>query len=333
MTTPFLPADKAVPPPHGIALRVSLTESCDLRCTYCRAPSSEDEPCMTRPPLDMAEMLEVIQTLHRSVGIDKLRFTGGEPLLFRELPQLVAASAEFGIRDLSLTTNGQRLASLAGTLKRSGLHRINISLDSLDRATFHRITRGGRLDATLAGIDAALAHGLTPIKLNMVVLRDVNDHECEPLLEFGLTTGCHVRFLELMPIGVAAKHFHSSFVPSQEVRASLQGKYGFTALPGEPAATSRDFLVEDQSGRRTVCGFISPTSEPFCDGCRRLRLTHDGRLLGCLARQTSVDMRAALRVSMDAQPRMAATCVQAALAMKHLPRDLSTQRHMVCIGG
>lgn len=278
-------------------------------------------------------MLRLIHALHASVGIDKLRFTGGEPLLYRELPQLVGVCAELGVADISLTTNGQRLAALAGPLKRSGLHRLNISLDSLDGDTFRRITRGGRLDATLAGIDAALEYGFEPVKLNTVVLRDVNDHECEALLEFGLRTRCHVRFLELMPIGVASEHFEGSFVPSRETRESLDGKYEFTALPWEAAATSRDFLVKDSSGRQTVCGFISPTSEPFCNGCRRLRLTHDGRLLGCLAQQTSVDMRSVLCVGTDMQLRLAARNVLKALAMKDLPRDLSRQRDMVRIGG
>lgn len=304
-----------------------------MRCTYCRGASSDDDPCSTRSSLDLSELLRVIRALHASVGIDKLRFTGGEPLLYRELPQLVGACAELGVADISLTTNGQRLAALAGPLKRSGLHRLNISLDSLDGDTFRRITRGGRLDATLAGIDAALEYGFEPVKLNMVVLKDVNDHECEALLELGLRTRCHVRFLELMPIGVASERFQSSFVPSQETRESFQGKYEFTALPWEPAATSRDFLVKDSSGRQTVCGFISPTSEPFCNGCRRLRLTHDGRLLGCLAQQSSVDMRSVLCVGTDMQLRLAARNVLKALAMKDLPRDLSRQRDMVRIGG
>lgn len=310
-----------------------MTESCQLRCTYCRPAASDDESVTCRRPLDSAELLTLVSHLHAATGIDKLRFTGGEPLLRRDLPELIAACAKMDIRDISLTTNGQRLSALAPALRDSGLDRINISLDSLDPVTFARITRGGDLGATLAGIDAVLAQGMAPVKLNMVVLRGINDCEIAEVLEFSLRTGCQVRFLELMPIGVAADDFERQFVSSIEVRESLLERYQFEAIPGELGATSRDFLVEDGRGRKTVCGFISPTSHPFCEGCNRLRLTHDGRLLGCLAHRESVDLLPALRAAAHGGTRPLAQALGDALAMKTWPRCLSDQRDMARIGG
>ena len=317
----------------GISLRLSVTEACQLRCSYCRPVNDNAECGPSRPRLESAELLALVRHLHAATGIAKLRFTGGEPLLRRDLPSLIAACVDLGISDISLTTNGQRLPDLAATLRDSGLDRINISLDSLDPATFARITRGGDLRATLAGIDAVLAHRMNPVKLNMVALRGINDDEITDLLEFGLRTGCQVRFLELMPIGVAAGNFDERLVPASEVWQRLLERYRLEEIPGERGATSRDYLAEDGHGRRTVCGFISPTSQPFCDGCNRLRLTHDGRLLGCLAHRESLDLLPALRAAVDGDSGPLTKAVADALAMKTWPRNLSEQRDMARIGG
>lgn len=318
---------------HGIALRCSVTEACQLRCTYCRDLKGLTEADPYRPSLTEAELLTLIGSLHATVGILKLRFTGGEPLLCRELPSLVASCAELGIADLSLTTNGQRLARLARTLRCSGLARVNVSLDSLDRTIFSRITRGGDLDETLAGIHAALDEGLTPVKLNMVVLRGLNDHEVVKMFDFALHTGCHVRFLELMPIGVAASHFEEHYLSTSVVMERLATHYRLEPLPHDLGSTSSDYRVEDSQGRTTVCGFISPTSRPFCQGCNRLRLTHDGLLFSCLARRTSLDMRPALHASLAGDPTALAKTVADAFEMKHARHCLSEQREMARIGG
>ncbi|MBX7257671.1 MAG: GTP 3',8-cyclase MoaA [Candidatus Hydrogenedentes bacterium] len=318
---------------RGISLRISVTEACQLRCVYCRAETNAQSHPSNRPRLGNAELLSLVRLLHETVGIAKLRFTGGEPLLRRDLPALIAGCLELGISDLSLTTNGQRLAEQAPILRKSGLDRINVSLDSLHPATFAQVTRGGDLCATLAGIDAVLVQGMSPVKLNMVVLRGVNDDEIVNMLEFGFRTRCQVRFLELMPIGVAAATFSQRFLSSSEVLDRLATDYEFEEIPGVAGDTSRNFWVEDSRGRRTMCGFISPTSQPFCDGCNRLRLTHDGRLLGCLAHPESLDLLPALSAAAKGDCGLLADAVADALAMKMLPRELSRQRDMARIGG
>jgi cyclic pyranopterin phosphate synthase len=194
-----------------------------------------------------------------------------------------------------LTTCGQQLAEKASGLKQAGLDRINVSLDSLNPATYAEISRGGVLEKTLTGIVAARQAGLHPVKLNMVVLRGKNDGEVSDLVRFAMKHDCQVRFLELMPIGEAAADFGASFVPSAEVRERLAGTFSLTALPVDPASTSRDFLALDGHGRSTVVGFISPYSEPFCGGCWRLRLTATGFLIGCLARPVGIQLAPLLR--------------------------------------
>ncbi|MDP2983532.1 MAG: radical SAM protein [Candidatus Latescibacter sp.] len=316
----------------GISLRFSVTQSCQLRCRYCRSGRRGDHDNIGRS-LPQGELMALLHFLHQIAGIAKLRFTGGEPLLRHDLPELVAACAELGIADLALTTNGQRLAEFAGDLKQAGLHRVNVSLDSLDKDIFSAITRGGDLTASLAGIEAALAHDLQPLKLNMVVLRGVNDHETGDMLDFALKSGCHIRFLELMPIGVAAIEFDCRFIACQDIRDRLTARYDLQPLPYETGATSRDFMVRDASGRTTVCGFISPSSHPFCHGCTRLRLTADGRLLGCLANRRQLDLRPALAAALAGDSQPLAAAITDAFALKRQPHNLADQCDMTRIGG
>jgi cyclic pyranopterin phosphate synthase len=248
---------------------------------------------------------------------------------------LIVDIRELGVPEIALTTNAQRLSSLALALKEAGLQRINISLDSLNPSTFSRVTRGGRLDRTLDGIHTALDTGLTPIKLNMVVMRGVNDHEALDMLGFGLETGCHVRFLELMPIGVAALSFEEQFVSTAETRSSLdEGDFRWETLEHDTRETSRDYLVHDKQGRSTLCGFISPTSQPFCDGCDRLRISADGKLHGCLARKSDYDLRPLLQFADEGE----AICelkelMQKAFARKTGNRKFDGVASMAAIGG
>jgi cyclic pyranopterin phosphate synthase len=285
------------------------------------------------PTLDSGDLLALIRQIHALLGIAKVRFTGGEPLLRRDLPALIAACHEMSISDISLTTNGQRLSELAGPLRRAGLDRINVSLDSLDPATYASITRGGKLDACLAGIEAAFAHGLHPIKLNMVVMRGVNDSEVTDMAEFGLQHGCHVRFLEFMPIGIAASEAESRFVPSSVVRGQLSQKFQLTQIPHTIGETSRNYLASDRFGRKILCGFISPISETFCQGCKRLRLTHDGRLIGCLARDENLDLVSALHAFREGKNEPLLGALDSAFAAKSRPRNMAEQHNMVGIGG
>ncbi len=316
---------------QGISLRLSVTDSCQFHCIYCRSRLEFTHTSARR--LETEELCTLVRLMCSIVGISKLRFTGGEPLLRQDLPDIIRACTEIGIDDLALTTNGQKLAETAVDLKRAGLRRVNISLDSLDGEIFATITRGGDLSKSLAGIDTALRHGLRPVKLNMVVMRGVNDHEIGDMLNFARQTGCHIRFLELMPIGVAARNFDRYFVSSQEIHDWFTERFTLRPLDWTKGSTSRNFLVENVRGRPVVCGLISPTSDPFCRGCCRLRLTDDGRLWGCLARRRFFDLRPALAAAIAGDRRPLTMAIADALAMKCQPHDLTMQSNMARIGG
>jgi len=283
--------------------------------------------------LRFEEILRFVDVLREHFGLTKVRLTGGEPLVRPGLTDLVGMLADAGVQDIALTTNGQRLAHMAAPLKRAGLCRVNVSIDSLDPATFRSITRGGDLGRTLAGVDAALRHGLGPVKTNTVVMRGVNDREVETLMRFGLERGCHVRFLELMPIGCAQRLFDRMYVPSGEVLSQLRAHVRLVPLGHEPGATSRDFSVRDSAGRRGIVGVISPESRPFCRGCTRLRLTSTGRLVSCLARGEGPDVRALLRRDTPETRRALRHVIAAALRGKQTREVFDTARPMVQTGG
>jgi GTP 3',8-cyclase len=316
----------------ALQLRISVTDRCSLRCGYC-TPENGSAKVAREEVLSYEEIARFVAAIKAQYGLTQVRLTGGEPLLRAGLERLVAMLAAVGATDLALTTNGQRLAEMAGPLKQAGLDRVNISLDSLSPATFAAITHGGILEKTLAGIGAALRAGLDPIKLNMVVMRGVNDHEVADLVRFAAGHGCQMRFLELMPIGVAASGFAERFVSSAELIERLAGEFALTALPIDPRSTSRNFVAEDQSGRWTTIGFISPSSQPFCGGCRRLRLTATGVLLGCLARPTGIPIAALLRSGSELDGVALIAAVEEALGMKRLDSEFVQPQAMVGIGG
>jgi GTP 3',8-cyclase len=324
------------PSADGLVVRLSVTPRCQLRCTYCLPARGCACPSITSlPELSRAALVRLVALLHETRGVRRVRFTGGEPLLRRDLPELVAEVAALGIPELALTTNAQLLAPRATALRRAGLQRINISLDSLRPEVFAQISRGGVLARTLDGIRAALAAGFTPVKLNTVVLRGVNDAEVGDLMRFGLQTGCHLRFLELMPIGVAALDFAKRFVAAAETRERLQrDDFAWHELPWDPAETSRDWRVRDAGGRETVCGFIAPTTQPFCDECHRLRLTSEGRLHGCLARASEHDLTPLLAVADNATAhRELDDMLAAAFAQKRGERFTGGVAAMASVGG
>jgi len=317
---------------RGVSLRLAVTDRCCLRCLYCKP--AEGIPLLPRSDLlRFEEMVRVARVLDRHVGLAGVRLTGGDPLQRRDLVELVRMLAALRPADLALTTNGQRLAPLAAALKTAGLRRINVSLDSLDPDTFRTLTRGGALGATLDGIAAACRAGLAPVKLNVTVLRGVNDREVVNLARFGLRRGCQVRFLELMPIGVAAAKHRAWFVPAEEVRARLRAAFDLRPLPYTAGATSRNVAARDADGLSGVLGFIAPMSAPFCAGCRRLRLTPTGRLLGCLARPEGADLRPLLREPAPAGEAELVKAVRRALAVKRKGRRFADQRPMATVGG
>lgn len=305
--TPSRPA--TIPPGwhKGLAVRLSVTERCQLRCTYCMPEKGCGCVRENARELSHERLQGILKAIHASHGIRRLRFTGGEPLLRADLAELVAGARALGIEDLSLTTNAQLLAGRARELRNAGIVRVNVSLDSVDADCFQRITRGGRLERTLEGIEAAQREGMGPVKLNMVVLRGSNDTQVGQVLRYAMETGNVLRFLELMPIGAGGEDFKPQFVSSAEVRELLAAEgFELTPLPWDGHETSRDWRVKAPSGAVTTCGFISPTSQPFCDGCRRMRITSDGWVYGCLARNVRHDLGPILAEGGAEQARQAA---------------------------
>ena len=315
-----------------LSLRISVTSHCSLRCTYCM-PANGVSRAAPEDVLSYEEILRFVCEIKARYGLAQVRLTGGEPLVRPKIDKLVTMLAVTGISDITLTTNGQQLAGVARRLKQAGLSRINISLDTLHAATFSAVTRGGDLDKTLAGIAAAQHAGLYPIKLNMVVMRGRNDHEVADLVRYAMKHDCQMRFLELMPIGVAAAAFEDRFVSTAEVRERLLEEFALTAIPVDPHDTSRNFLADDGHGGSAIIGFISPYSEPFCAGCWRLRLTATGVLIGCLARSEGIALAPLLRGSADTDGEELVEAVEQALGMKRRDGEFVQPRAMVGIGG
>ncbi len=266
-----------------VALRLSMTGRCQFRCLYCR-PGNENYSVLTEKMLGVSELVRFVGLVQRSFGVSKLRLTGGEPLLRPDLAEVVEALSMLGVGDLALTTNGQCLCQFATTLKRAGLKRVNISLDSLRPPVFRTLAGAGDLNLTLQGIDAALGAGLSPVRLNTVVLRGINDDEVGKLLTFSLDRGCELRFIELMPTGLSLADYQRYHLPTAELLLRLTTHFQLTPLLYEAACSARRYAVLDEAGRSGVVGFISPINHPFCANCRRLRLTAGGELIGCLAR-------------------------------------------------
>ncbi len=281
---------------EGITLRVSITDRCDLRCLYCLPSEGLTGLGPRTDLLSFEEIARVASAVTRVAPAVAVRITGGEPLLRRNIDRLVAMLDALELADLAITTSGQNLAGLAACLKKAGLRRVNVSLDTLRPERFARLTRGGSLDKTIAGIDAALESDLTPVKLNAVVLRGTNDDEVCDLVRFAASRGCEMRFIELMPIGEAAPQHDELFVATPEIRTRLEREFELAENASGSHAPARTFAVRSLDGEVTgTVGFISPMSHPFCDGCRRLRLTSRGELLGCLMHGQGLDVRTILR--------------------------------------
>ena len=313
-------------------LRVSVTDRCNMRCVYCVPP----EGIVQIPRRDMLRfegIVTVARFLRDHYGLRTVRLTGGDPLVRPQIVRLAAMLSELGLPDLALTTNGQLLPSFARPLRDAGVGRVNISLDSLDPVRYSRLTRGGRLHHTLAGIEAAQTAGFRSVKINTVVLRGENDSELCDLVRFAGAAGLEIRFLELMAIGVAASHHRSWFISSREVRERLSAEFHLVALQDSCEARVRLFLAEDSRGRTTHVGFISPVSEPFCAGCRRLRLTSDGRLLGCLMHSTGPNLLPLLRTARAGDGEELDQAIRTALSAKPSLHDGSSSRLMAGIGG
>ncbi len=289
-------------------LRVSLTEKCNLNCFYCRS-GEHTGPAADGLPLD--GLVRVIRAGARA-GIRKIRLTGGEPLVRPDVVPVVAALNEIQqIDDIALTTNGSLLAPRAQALKAAGLKRVNISLDTLRPDRFRTITKNGELAPVMDGLEAALAHGLHPVKLNMVVMRGVNDDEVEDFVRLTQDRPLHVRFIELMPIGASSSWASDYHVPAGEIRRKIDERYGplQTVRPGGGDGPARCWKIPGFEG---TIGLIAPSSGYFCPSCNRLRLTAAGTLRPCLCQGDEIDLVEPLaRGASDEE--LAALVVQAVL--------------------
>lgn len=315
-------------------LRVSVTDRCNFRCQYCMP--AEGLAWMDREQILSFEEIERLVSLLTSIGIEDVRLTGGEPLVRREFPKLVARLSGLGtIRDLSLTTNGYLLGRDAAELAAAGLDRINVSIDALERDRFFRLTRRDSMDQVLEGLKAIMAQpGIGTVKVNAVAIRDFTEEEVPRFCELARSTGCQVRFIEFMPLDGDRSWDPSQVLTGAELRALVERIHPLEEIEREPSATARVFRFADGRGE---IGFINPVSEPFCSDCNRLRLTADGKLRTCLFSLNETDLREPLRSGAD--DREIEAVIRGAVAAKELRHRISEsdflqpERTMSAIGG
>jgi len=277
---------------HIHYLRVSLTDKCNLRCVYCMP-----EHMVFRPNEELLtddELAHVLRVMS-DLGFDKFRLTGGEPTVRPGLVNIIREIAALpGTREIVMTTNGLKLQQLAEPLRRAGLARVNISIDSLDPAKFKRITRWGNVDDVLAGIGAAERAGLAPIKLNAVIIRGFNEDDVVPLAALTLEHDWQFRFIEVMPFADVADFQRSSIVTTADMMARIQHVLG-ELTPENEGQLDGEAKVYRLPGARGTVGFISPVTAPFCASCNRVRLTADGKLRLCLLKDGELDLKTPLR--------------------------------------
>jgi len=274
-------------------VRVSITDRCDFRCIYCMG---EDMTFLPRAQILTLEEIETVCRAFVELGVDKIRITGGEPMVRKGAMDLLRNIGRLqGLRELTLTTNGSQLQTMADELKSCGVKRINISLDTLDETLFRQMTRVGDLNTVLRGIDAALEAGFRRIKLNAVILKNRNHLEAGNLVAFAITKNIDISFIEEMPLGLVHSHDRAEeYYSSDSIRADLERRFTLLPCTENTGGPSRYFRV---AGSETKVGFISPHSHNFCSSCNRVRLTAEGRLLLCLGNEHSVDLKQVLRVN------------------------------------
>jgi len=318
-------------------LRVSVTDRCDFRCVYCM---SEDMTFLPKRDLLTLEELDRLCTVFVERGVRKLRITGGEPLVRRNIMTLFGALsrhlASGALDELTLTTNGSQLARHAGELAGCGVRRINVSLDTLDPQKFRAITRWGEIDQVFRGLDAAQAAGLR-VKINAVALKDVNEDEIATLIEWAHGRGMDLTLIEVMPLGEIETQRADQFLPLSVVRARLRDRYSLEDLPERTGGPARYVRVRETGG---TLGFITPMTHNFCESCNRVRLTCTGRLFMCLGQEDAADLRTPLRLS-EGNERLE-QAIEDAIARKPKGHDFiidrrhnrpAVARHMSMTGG
>lgn len=337
MTAPASPARPLVDRfgRHITYLRISVTDRCDFRCVYCMA---EDMTFLPKREILSFEEVEAIAGAFIARGVTKLRLTGGEPLVRRDIMELVGTLGRHighGLDELTLTTNGSQLAKHAKGLAAAGVRRINVSLDTLDAGRFRAITRRGRIEDVLAGIDAAQAEGIA-IKINMVAMRDVNEDEIEPMMEWAHGRGMGLTLIEGMPLGEVGMDRVDAYLPLRELRDRLARRYTLDKLDKRTGGPARYVQVAETGG---VLGFITPMSHNFCESCNRVRLTATGQLFLCLGQDDQVNLRDALR---EGGPEALDAALDHAMAIKPKGHDFildrahtapALARHMNVTGG
>lgn len=315
-------------------VRISVTDRCDFRCVYCMDDEMQFVP---RAQLLTLEEISKIARAFTELGVKKIRITGGEPLVRRNVIKLFQDIGELqDLNELVLTTNGSQLTKMAQELKDAGVKRINISLDSLDADKFKRITRVGVLDNVLAGIDSALATGFEKIKINAVILKNRNHDEVIDLVNYASDRGMDISFIEEMPLGVIGDHDRAEvFYSSDEIKRDIEQVYELVPTTETTNGPSKYFKLPEKGTR---VGFISPHSHNFCNDCNRVRLTCEGRLLLCLGQEHSVDLRKVLR-SHPEDPEKLKQAIRDAMLIKPKGHefDLTEKpiifRHMNVTGG
>jgi GTP 3',8-cyclase len=318
-------------------LRVSVTDRCDLRCFYCM---SEDMTFLPKADLLSLEELDRLCTAFIAKGVKKLRLTGGEPLVRRNVMSLVRSLSRHldsgALGELTLTTNGSQLSRFANELRDCGVRRINVSLDTLDPAKFKAITRWGDIDKVLAGIEAARAAGLA-VKINAVALKNLNEEEIPDLMRWAHGKGMALTLIEVMPMGDIGEGRIDQYVPLSLLRARLAQQFTLTDLPDDTGGPARYVSVAETGGK---LGFITPMTHNFCEACNRVRITCTGTLHTCLGHEDASDLRKPLRASADNDLLSAA--IDRAIGLKPKGHDFiidrrhnrpSVSRHMSVTGG
>ncbi|TET34657.1 MAG: GTP 3',8-cyclase MoaA [Planctomycetota bacterium] len=308
-------------------LRLSVIDRCNLRCFYCM-PKGGIEAVAHKDILRFEEISRLVRLLAEEIGITKIRLTGGEPLIRRNVLELIRQLGEIeGLRDLVLTTNGLLLGKMAGDLAQAGISRVNVSLDTLRPDRFREICRGGELEPVLEGIRAAKDAGLHPVKINVVLLKGINDDEVGDFIGFAAEEEIEVRFIEFMKIGHAVAHWDENFLPANQVADEMEKKFKLASLPAS-RTTVKLYKIEGSNGK---VGFISSASGDLCEKCNRLRLTSEGLLRPCLMSDSDLDARKLLRSGASDGEIVAA--IQNLVSTKGKPACYETSRNMSRIGG
>lgn len=306
-------------------MRISITDRCNLRCLYCM-PEKGIKLFDHKEILTYEEITRVVRVA-ASLGVKKIRITGGEPLLKRDLDFLIASISSIeGIEDISLTTNGVLLKQYAQSLKKAGLKRVNISLDTFKKDRYREITRGGNIEEVLQGIEEAERLGLKPLKINMVPIRGLNDDEIEDFAKMTMQSERQVRFIEFMPFGSKELWSKDRYIATDEIKQRVSAIAPIEPVRLRQSGPARYFKFKDAKG---VIGFISPITHHFCGSCNRLRLTSNGLLRPCLFSDTEIDIKSALRNNCD--DRELERLLRLSIEVKPKGHDLGHQRDILSL--